>query len=279
MKSFENNRLVDMPIPMKIVRLLSVINEYKGKQDLYKQQSPQVLDTLKDVSIIQSTESSNRIEGIYTSNKRLKEIMEDKSVPQNRSESEIAGYRDVLNTIHSAYEAIPINSNIILQLHRDMYKYSPGRGGMWKTQDNVIEEVLPSGARYIRFKPVEAFFTPSFMDELCRNYNENRNENIGRISRGLKLLAKELDITVVALSQLSRALEVRANHRPKLSDLRDSGSLEQDADMVIFLYRDEYYNRDTEDPEIIEFIVAKHRNGETGTIKARWQGKYQKVVA
>lgn len=110
-------------------------------------------------------------------------------------------------------------------------------------------------------------------------HKENRNENVGEISRGLKLLAKELDITVVALSQLSRALEVRANHRPQLSDLRDSGSLEQDADMVIFLYRDEYYNKDTEDAGIIEFIVAKNRNGETGTIKAKWQGKYQKVVA
>lgn len=110
-------------------------------------------------------------------------------------------------------------------------------------------------------------------------HKENRNENIGEISRGLKLLAKELDITVVALSQLSRALEVRANHRPQLSDLRDSGSLEQDADMVIFLYRDEYYNRETEDAGVIEFILAKNRNGETGTIKAKWQGKYQKVVA
>lgn len=110
-------------------------------------------------------------------------------------------------------------------------------------------------------------------------HKENRNENVGDISRGLKLLAKELDITIVALSQLSRALEVRANHRPQLSDLRDSGSLEQDADMVIFLYRDEYYNRDTEDAGVIEFIVGKNRNGETGTIKAKWQGKYQKVVA
>lgn len=111
------------------------------------------------------------------------------------------------------------------------------------------------------------------------NHKENRNDNVGEISRGLKLLAKELDITVVALSQLSRALEVRASHRPQLSDLRDSGCLEQDADMVLFLYRDEYYNNDTEDAGIIEFIVAKNRNGETGTIKARWQGKYQKVVA
>lgn len=117
--------------------------------------------------------------------------------------------------------------------------------------------------------------------QLIQNENrkENRNDNVGEISRGLKLLAKELDITVVALSQLSRALEVRASHRPQLSDLRDSGCLEQDADMVLFLYRDEYYNNDTEDAGIIEFIVAKNRNGETGTIKARWHGKYQKVVA
>lgn len=108
---------------------------------------------------------------------------------------------------------------------------------------------------------------------------ESRNENVSKISRGLKLLAKELDITVVALSQLSRAPEARNNHRPHLSDLRDSGSIEQDADMVLFLYRDEYYNADSEDAGLIEFIIAKHRNGETGTIKARWQGKYQRVVA
>lgn len=108
---------------------------------------------------------------------------------------------------------------------------------------------------------------------------ESRNENVSKISRGLKLLAKELDISVVALSQLSRAPEARNNHRPHLSDLRDSGSIEQDADMVMFLYRDEYYNGDSEDAGLIEFIIAKHRNGETGTIKARWQGKYQRVVA
>jgi len=108
---------------------------------------------------------------------------------------------------------------------------------------------------------------------------DSRNENVSKISRGLKLLAKELDITVVALSQLSRAPEARNNHRPHLADLRDSGSIEQDADMVMFLYRDEYYNRDSEDAGIVEIIIAKHRNGETGTIKAKWQGKYQRVVA
>lgn len=172
MKSFQNNRLLNMPIPMKIVRLISSINEYKGKQELYKKQTPQILDTLKQVSIIQSTESSNRIEGIFTSSKRLKELLENKSAPQNKSESEIAGYRDVLDAIHSAYEAIPTSNSVILQLHRDMYKYSPAKGGMWKNQDNVIEEVMPNGSRFVRFKPIDAFLTPSYMESLCKYYND-----------------------------------------------------------------------------------------------------------
>lgn len=129
MKSFENNRLKNMSLSMNLVRMLTSINQYKGKQDLYKKQAPKVLNTLKAVSVIQSTESSNRIEGIYTSNKRLQEIINNKIEPKDRSESEIAGYRDVLNTIHSSYDAIPVNSSIILQLHRDLYKFLPARGG------------------------------------------------------------------------------------------------------------------------------------------------------
>ena len=106
---------------------------------------------------------------------------------------------------------------------------------------------------------------------------ENRNLDISFISRKLKLLAKELDITIVVLSQLSRAPEARSNHRPMLSDLRESGSIEQDADLVIFLYRDEYYDSDTKDKNLIEFIVGKHRNGTVGTVKMRWSGEYQSV--
>lgn len=108
--------------------------------------------------------------------------------------------------------------------------------------------------------------------------SENRNLDISKISRELKLLAKELEVTVVALSQLSRAPEARANHRPMLSDLRESGSLEQDADVVMFLYRDAYYNRDTEDKNVIENIIAKNRNGQVGIVKLKWKGEYQKVV-
>lgn len=172
MKSFENNRLNNITLPMNLVRMLTYINEYKGKQELYKRQSPQILNTLKEVAIIQSTESSNRIEGIYTSNKRLQEIVNNKVEPRDRSESEIAGYRDVLNTIHSSYDAIPVNSSVILQLHRDLYKFLPVRGGSYKNVNNVIEEILPDGSKYIRFKPVDAFYTPMYMEKLCDEYRK-----------------------------------------------------------------------------------------------------------
>ncbi len=106
---------------------------------------------------------------------------------------------------------------------------------------------------------------------------ENRNQDISKITRKLKLMAKELDITLILLSQLSRAPECRSDHRPMLSDLRESGSIEQDADIVMFLYRDEYYNKHTESKGIIECIVSKNRNGETGTAKLRWRPQVQSI--
>lgn len=172
MISFENGRFNKLTLPMSIVRMLTTINEYKGKQDLYKKQSPQILNTLKEVAVIQSVESSNRIEGIYTSSKRLREIMDNKIEPRDRSESEIAGYRDVLNTIHSAFDAIPVRSSVLLQLHRDLYRFSSAKGGSYKNVDNVIEEILPDGSKYIRFKPIDAFSTPSYMERLCEEYRK-----------------------------------------------------------------------------------------------------------
>lgn len=112
--------------------------------------------------------------------------------------------------------------------------------------------------------------------QLITSKGENRVQEISKISRALKQLAKELDVTVIALSQLSRAPEARTEHRPMLSDLRESGSIEQDADVVIFLYRDEYYNKESEDKNIAECIFAKNRNGKVGTIKLAWLGQFQK---
>lgn len=107
--------------------------------------------------------------------------------------------------------------------------------------------------------------------------SENRNQDISKITRTLKLMAKDMDITLILISQLSRAPEQRIDHRPLLSDLRESGSIEQDADVVMFLYRDEYYHKDSESKGIIECIVAKNRNGEVGTVRLKWQPELQRI--
>ena len=106
----------------------------------------------------------------------------------------------------------------------------------------------------------------------------SREQEISEISRSLKILAKELDVPVIALSQLSRAVEQRPDHRPMLSDLRESGAIEQDADIVMFLYRDDYYNEESEKKDIAEIIIAKHRAGSTGTVELLWLGNYTKFV-
>ena len=106
----------------------------------------------------------------------------------------------------------------------------------------------------------------------------SREQEIAEISRSLKILAKEIDVPVIALSQLSRAPEQRIDHRPMLSDLRESGSIEQDADIVMFLYRDDYYNEDTEKKNIAEVIIAKHRSGATGTVELLWLANYTKFA-
>src|SRR5918994_1158191 len=113
----------------------------------------------------------------------------------------------------------------------------------------------------------------------ARNRAENRQQEVSEISRGLKVLARDLDVPVLAVAQLSRAVEARHDKRPLLSDLRDSGSIEQDADMVMFLYRDEYYNPDSDDKGVAEVIVGKHRNGPTGKVQLAWMEQYTKFAS
>ncbi|SHM58645.1 Fic family protein [Gracilibacillus kekensis] len=176
MRKFDYSSLKNLMLPMETVSLISKINEYKGKQDLYMKQAPQILNTLKDVAIIQSTKASNAIEGIIITDKRLKGIMDNTVDPFDRSEGEIAGYRDVLNLVHASYEAIPINNNVILQLHKQLYHYIAAEGGKWKNVDNVISETLPSGEKFIRFVPVSSFETPDAMEALCNELNERMSK-------------------------------------------------------------------------------------------------------
>ena len=155
----------------KITALLSAIHEFKGRQELYLNVKPDVLNALMKVAKVQSTTSSNRIEGISTTDVRMRELMSQKTIPRNRNEQEIAGYRDVLKTIHESHDFISITPNILLQLHRDLYSKLPqGIGGHWKLNDNIIEETDAAGNTSVRFRPASAAETPAAMDSLCTAY-------------------------------------------------------------------------------------------------------------
>ena len=156
-----------------IINLVSAIHEYKGKQTLYIEAKKDILTSLLNIAKIQSTEYSNKIEGIETTDKRINELVNDKVKPKNRNEEEIAGYRDVLELIHENYENIDITPNIILQMHKYLYKYSSKSiGGKFKDSDNIIQETDERGNKKVRFKPISAFETPKAIEELCSSYNE-----------------------------------------------------------------------------------------------------------
>ena len=162
-----------------IINLISKIHEYKGKQSYLLDTKKNTLDTLLKVAKIQSTTSSNKIEGIYTTDKRIREIVNQRLEPKNRNEEEIAGYRDVLSLIHENYKYIDITQNTILQLHRDLYKYTAySYGGRFKNSQNYIEEVNEKGEKKIRFTPLSPVETPIAIEDLCKNYNELVNNEL-----------------------------------------------------------------------------------------------------
>ena len=163
----------------EIVQMVGSIHEHKGKQELFLEANIDELKTLLEVALIQSTGASNRIEGIFTSDKRLEELVSQKAEPRNRSEQEIAGYREVLATIHESYEYITPRPNIILQLHRDLYSYSQGNiGDTYKNSDNVIAETDAEEHQKARFIPVPAFQTAEAIDELCARFLEAWEANL-----------------------------------------------------------------------------------------------------
>ena len=195
MKSFEPDFLNRLPATQNVIQSVRVIGEFKGRQDLYKQQTPQVLETLKQAAIIQSAESSNRIEGVTAPLKRIQALVAEKTTPRNRSEQEIAGYRDVLNTIHANYADIPFTPGVVLQFHRDLYQHAAGEGGRWKMADNEITEERPGGEVVVRFKPVPAHTTPDYMEELHRRFRAAWES--GRTERLLLIPAYVLDFLCV----------------------------------------------------------------------------------
>ena len=157
----------------EIVTMLSQIHEFKGEQNLFIEAKSDALTQLVEIAKIQSTDASNKIEGIYTSDERLKNLVLNKTMPRTRGEQEIAGYRDVLATIHDSYEFIPVRPSIILQLHRDLYKFSgKSIGGAYKNSDNIIAEEDAEGNRFVRFQPLPAWETPEAIEQICNAFND-----------------------------------------------------------------------------------------------------------
>lgn len=172
MRDFNYGKLRNIKWDNEVLGLVAHIHEYKGKQALFLKQKPATLEKLVEIAKIQSTESSNKIEGIVTTASRIKQLCDQKTTPRNRDEEEISGYRDALSLIHESYEYIPIKSSYILQLHKVLYRYSQrGIGGRFKNTQNYITEIKESGEQIVRFMPLDPFETPTAIEKMCESFN------------------------------------------------------------------------------------------------------------
>ncbi|MBQ9268197.1 MAG: Fic family protein [Oscillospiraceae bacterium] len=168
MRRFDYSYLKDKTWDNEIVGYLSQIHEQKGKQALFLRQKPAEIAKLIEIAKIQSTESSNEIEGIRTTDTRLRQLMSEKTTPRSRDEKEIAGYRDALNTVHESFEYIPLTPNYILQLHKIMFSHTGSAfGGFFKNVQNYISATTADGRTYALFTPLAPYETPEAMRELC----------------------------------------------------------------------------------------------------------------
>ena len=156
----------------ELLGLVAAIYREAGKQEMYLKQRPEELEKLVEIARIQSTEASNAIEGIVTTNTRIRQLVEEKTTPKNRDEQEIAGYRDVLGIIHESFDAIPITQNYILQMHKILYSHMDNpAAGKTKTVQNYISATYPDGHTEILFTPLTPYETPEALDRLCGEYN------------------------------------------------------------------------------------------------------------
>lgn len=172
MRTFNYSAIREQKWDCDILGLVAAIYKYAGKQELYMKQRPHELEKLVEIAKVQSTEASNAIEGIVTTNTRIRQLVEEKTTPRNRNEQEIAGYRDVLNIIHESFDAIPITKNYILQLHKILYRhmYNP-LAGQTKSVQNYISAAYPNGHTEVLFTPLAPHETPDALEKICEEYN------------------------------------------------------------------------------------------------------------
>jgi Fic family protein len=171
MKSLDIEFLRNQAVPIEMGGLLQKLGEYKGRQDVFQNRAPQLIESLRQSAIIESVESSNRIEGISVPPKRFKELMAHPTEFNNRSEAEIIGYREILSKIHTDPDAFQIGEKTIREFHRYLFSRTDIPGGEWKKRDNTIEERLPDGNWVTRFVPVSSAETPFYIKELCSRFN------------------------------------------------------------------------------------------------------------
>jgi len=172
MRIFNYSKINEQKWDSELLGLIAAIYKEAGKQEMYLKQRPEELEKLVEIAKVQSTESSNAIEGIVTTNTRIRQLVEDKTTPKNRDEQEIAGYRDVLNIIHESFDAIPITPNYILQLHKILYSHMNNpAAGRTKSVQNYISATYPDGSTKTLFTPLDPFETPGALESICNEFN------------------------------------------------------------------------------------------------------------
>ena len=172
MRRFNYSKINEQKWDSELLGLIAAIYKEAGKQEMHLKSRPEELERLVEIAKVQSTESSNAIEGIVTTNTRIRQIVEDKTTPKNRDEQEIAGYRDVLNIIHESFDAIPITPGYILQLHKILYSHMNNpAAGRTKSVQNYISATYPDGTTRTLFTPLDPFETPIALESICNEFN------------------------------------------------------------------------------------------------------------